>query len=288
MEMSRRSQDIPIRPRYGIPDTTEDDNNSPIERTKQRTRKTPPSAMEPSSYSEIPFLAQYPDRDISAQGIERIQRANAEGDKAERTIIGEPGVEYDDEDDNSNSKDSSYEDNKTPMRPNSLHCDSSFPYELEGATSTDGEMRHFVADNLEEKIRSDQQSYASHNSTPSAANASGGLLTRRFLQTQRPQIDANVLNDIEIEAQYLAASVDNLMENLCNLLHSISSITADNVEVHKNAVNKLTDSMDANIKCMYTIMAKTEEITKSMKPTEQLGQRIREIKRLVDMLDGTM
>lgn len=69
---------------------------------------------------------------------------------------------------------------------------------------------------------SDQQSYASHNSTPSVANASGGLLTRRFLQTQRPQIDANVLNDIEIEAQYLAASVDNLMENLCNLLHSVS------------------------------------------------------------------
>ncbi|XP_069968158.1 BLOC-1-related complex subunit 6 isoform X2 [Bactrocera oleae] len=275
MEMSRRSQDIPIRPRYGIPDTTDDDNISPIERTKQRTRKTPTSAMEPSSYSEIPFLAQYPDMDISPQDI---QRVSAEVDKTERNIIGEPGVEYDDEDDNSNSKDSSYEDNKTPMRPNSLHCDSSFPYELEGATSTDGEMRHFVADNLEEKIRSDQQSYASHNSTPSVANASGGLLTRRFLQTQRPQIDANVLNDIEIEAQYLAASVDNLMENLCNLLHS----------VHKNAVNKLTDSMDANIKCMYTIMAKTEEITKSMKPTEQLGQRIREIKRLVDMLDGTM
>lgn len=283
--MSRRSQDIPIRPRYGISDITNDDSSSTAERTKQKTRKTPPSAMEPSSYSEIPFLAQYPDMDITTQDM---KRTNTEGDKTERPIISAPSVEYDDEDDNSNSKDSSYEDNKTPMRPNSLHCDSSFPYELEGATSTDGEMRHFVADNLEEKIRSDQQSYASHNSTPSANNPSGGMLTRRFLQTQRPQIDANVLSDIEIEAQYLAASVDNLMENLCNLLHSISSITADNVEVHKNAVNKLTDSMDANIKCMYTIMAKTEEITKSMKPTEQLGQRIREIKRLVDMLDGTM
>lgn len=114
---------------------------------------------------------------------------------------------------------------------------------------------------------------ASHHSTPSTST--GGGMTRQFLQTpQIPQIDANVLNDIEIEAQYLAASVDNLTENLCNLLHSISSITADNVEVHKNAVNKLTDSMDANIKCMYTIMAKTEEISKSMQPTEQLGLRM--------------
>lgn len=121
MEMSRRSQDIPIRPRYGIPDITDDNNYSPKERPKHRTRKTPPSAMEPSSYSEIPFLAQYPDMDISSQDI---QQTNTEGVKTERTIIGEPGVEYDDEDDNSNSKDSSYEDNKTPKRPNSLHCDS--------------------------------------------------------------------------------------------------------------------------------------------------------------------
>ncbi|XP_054731809.1 BLOC-1-related complex subunit 6 isoform X2 [Anastrepha obliqua] len=241
--MSRKSQDIPIRPRYGIPDLGNDENYSEAERISYKTRKTSSSAMEPSSYSEIPFLAQYPEmQDTTAS--EKIER---------HCSVGEPDVE-DEEDNDSNS----FEENKTPRRPNSLHCDS---YQL---------------------------SYASHNSTPSVPNKSSNLLTRRFLQTQRPQIDANVLNDIEIEAQYLAASIDNLMENLCNLLHSISSITADNVEVHKNAVNKLTDSMDANIKCMYTIMAKTEEITKSMKPTEQLGQRIREIKRLVDMLDGTM
>ncbi|XP_036337781.1 BLOC-1-related complex subunit 6 [Rhagoletis pomonella] len=284
--MSRKSQDIPIRPRYGIPELTNDENDSEVERTKQKTRKASSSTMEASSYSEIPFLARYPDMDASAADVMATTRT-AEKIEGESSIE-EHYVDDDEDEDNSNSKDSSYEDSKTPRRPNSLHCDSTFPYELEGATSADGQMRHFVADNLEEKIRNDQLSYASHNSTPSGANLSGGLLTRRFLQTQRPQIDANVLSDIEIEAQYLAASVDNLMENLCNLLHSISSITADNVEVHKNAVNKLTDSMDANIKCMYTIMAKTEEITKSMKPTEQLGQRIREIKRLVDMLDGTM
>ncbi|CAD7006499.1 unnamed protein product [Ceratitis capitata] len=216
--MSRKSQDIPIRPRYGIPDLANEDNNTEMEKPKQKPRKSSSSTMEPSSYSEIPFLAQYPDmvserRDFSPKHVVSPEER--------RDIIDEPDVEDDDEEDNSNSKDSSYEENKTPRRPNSLQCDSSFPYELEGATSTDGQMRHFVADNLEEKIRNDQLSYVSHNSTPSATNAGGGLLTRRFLQTQRPQIDANVLNDIEIEAQYLAGSVDNLMENLCNLLHSV-------------------------------------------------------------------
>lgn len=59
----------------------------------------------------------------------------------------------------------------------------------------------------------------SKTSTPSTS----GLLPRQFLLSQQlPQIDANVLNDVEIEAHYLAASVDNLTENLCNLLHSVS------------------------------------------------------------------
>ncbi|CAD7094094.1 unnamed protein product [Hermetia illucens] len=183
-------------------------------------------------------------------------------------------------------------------RPDSLVGDRTFPYNLDGIVSKDGEMTHFVTENLEYKIKLSSPVtrkdigglYLRHNSTPSS---SGGLgPTRSFFgtsaQQQQPQVDSNVLNDIEIEAQYLAASLDNLTENLCNLLHSISSITADNVEIHKNAVNKLTDSMDANIKSMYTIMAKTEEISKSMKPTEQLATRIREIKRLVDMLESNM
>ena len=127
-----------------------------------------------------------------------------------------------------------------------------------------------------------------------------------------PQIDANALNDIEIEAQYLAANLDGITENLGNLLHSvsnlqrkyiinvhsmakliiflplwqISSITADNVDTYKHAVNKLTDHMDANIKTMYTVMAKTEELSNKMKNTEALAARIRDIKRLVDVLDS--
>lgn len=45
-------------------------------------------------------------------------------------------------------------------------------------------------------------------------------IQRQFF-TAFPQIDANALNDIEIEAQYLAANVDGITENLCNLLHSV-------------------------------------------------------------------
>lgn len=202
---------------------------------------------------------------------------------------------------------SSSSSSQTRKRPDSLDCDrrkdASFPYNLEGTVRVDGHMTHFVAENLEYKIKlaspvtvtrkDSSNACGSRQSTPSAAtgglggSSAYGLIPKPFMiPPHLHQIDPNVLNEIEREAQALAASVDNLTENLCSVLHSISSITADNVEIYKNAVTKLTDCMDANIKCMYTIMAKAEEISKAIKPAEALAARIREIKRLVDMFDG--
>uniref|UniRef100_A0A182LRB0 BLOC-1-related complex subunit 6 C-terminal helix domain-containing protein n=1 Tax=Anopheles culicifacies TaxID=139723 RepID=A0A182LRB0_9DIPT len=227
---------------------------------------------------------------------------------------------------------SSSSSSQTKKRPDSLVCDgrkASFPYNLEGTVRVDGNMTHFVAENLEYKIklaspvtvtRKDSCNLSSsRQSTPSAAT--GGLGGLSFAAgTSGPNlslpgsstgaygrgptaygggfiaanpatassIDPNVLNEIEREAQALAASVDNLSESLCSVLHSISSITADNVEIYKNSVTKLTDCMDGNIKCMYTIMAKAEEISKTIKPAEALAVRIREIKRLVDMLESNL
>uniref|UniRef100_A0A182K204 BLOC-1-related complex subunit 6 C-terminal helix domain-containing protein n=1 Tax=Anopheles christyi TaxID=43041 RepID=A0A182K204_9DIPT len=235
---------------------------------------------------------------------------------------------------------SSSSSSQTKKRPDSLVCDgrkgmrytsnASFPYNLEGTVRVDGNMTHFVAENLEYKIklaspvtvtRKDSCNLSSsRQSTPSAATAglsglsfapgttganlalpgssSSGAYGRGPMvygggfsgvnPASASSVDPNVLNEIEREAQALAASVDNLSESLCSVLHSISSITADNVEIYKNSVTKLTDCMDGNIKCMYTIMAKAEEISKTIKPAEALAVRIREIKRLVDMLESNL
>lgn len=137
-------------------------------------------------------------------------------------------------------------------------------------------MKHFVANDLEFKIKI---------SSPVGTSQS---LPKQFTSSLPPQLDSNVLNDLEIEAQYLAANIDNLTENLANLLHSIGSITADNVEVYKNSVTKLTDTIDSNIKSMYSIIAKSEEISKSMHKAEQMATRIREIRRLVDLFESSL
>lgn len=38
-----------------------------------------------------------------------------------------------------------------------------------------------------------------------------------------PKDSFSILNDIEIQSQYLATSLDHLTENLCNLLHSVKT-----------------------------------------------------------------
>lgn len=109
-----------------------------------------------------------------------------------------------------------------------------------------------------------------------------------------PKDTFSILNDIEIQALYLSTSLDHLTENLCNLLHSvsdswgvykgntfliahplqISSITSDNVDVFRNTVNNLSDTMDGNIRILYTIMAKSEEINKKFQEAEDIHQKM--------------
>nr|XP_022915059.1 BLOC-1-related complex subunit 6 isoform X2 [Onthophagus taurus] len=155
------------------------------------------------------------------------------------------------------------EPNDVLKRPVTL-CDDTKglgPLTLEGIVHIEGNMTHFVAEDLEYKIKI---------SSPQAKNTP----THSRHPKQIGSLDVGLLNDLEIEAQHLATSVDNLTENLCGILHSISSITADNVDVYKNAVSKMSDDMDANIKSMYTMMAKAEEVTQTMKSVDAHANRV--------------
>lgn len=167
------------------------------------------------------------------------------------------------------------EDEPRKERPKSLIKASSSLYDLDGSVVVDEKnMVQFVASDLEHKIKVSSPVAKEDNSLVSSSYKTGALPKQFMVPSNLPQLDSNVLNDLEVEAQYLASNVDNLTENLVNLLHSISSITGDNVELYKNSVIKLTDAMDSNIKSMYKILSKTEEITKTMKKAEELSVRM--------------
>ncbi|CAG9788856.1 unnamed protein product [Diatraea saccharalis] len=190
------------------------------------------------------------------------------------------------------------EEQKTagPSRPYDLPSEhrkqEKFPLDMDGHVRYEGDMTHYVADDLEFKIKLSSpvtkrgdtpvfgSSSASRSSTPS------GKLYRQILAPQIGQIDITVLNDLEYEAQKIAQSVDNLIENLSSILHSNSSLTAENMEVYKDAVGKTCDAMDNNIKSMYTILAKGEEVSQAMVPVQAQAARITEIKRLLQIFEN--
>ncbi|KAF2345777.1 BLOC-1-related complex subunit 6, partial [Trinorchestia longiramus] len=54
----------------------------------------------------------------------------------------------------------------------------------------------------------------------------------------------------------------------------ISALTVDCVETYRDTVCKTCDAVDANIKSMYQLMAKGEELSKAMKPAYALHSQM--------------
>jgi len=100
--------------------------------------------------------------------------------------------------------------------------------------------------------------------------------------------DPKVLEDLEREARRLATEVDSLVENLSCTLQSVSALTVDTVETYRDGVCKTCDEVDNNIKAMYQLMAKWEELNKNMAPAYRVATQIKDIKRLLEMFEAAL
>jgi len=98
-------------------------------------------------------------------------------------------------------------------------------------------------------------------------------------------IDIGVLGDIEREARRLATEVDSLVESLACILQGVSALTVDTVQTYRDGVCKTCDDVDNNIKAMYQLMAKWEELNKNMSPVHKTAAQVKEIKRLLEMFE---
>ena len=82
--------------------------------------------------------------------------------------------------------------------------------------------------------------------------------------------------------------VDSLVENLSCTLQSVSALTVDTVETYRDGVCKTCDEVDNNIKAMYQLMAKWEELNKNMAPAYRVASQIKDIKRLLEMFEAAL
>jgi len=116
----------------------------------------------------------------------------------------------------------------------------------------------------------------------------GSDLTSSLPSPRDMVVDPMVLNDIEKEARLLATDVDSLVENLSCVLQSVSGLTVETVQTYRDGVCKTCDQVDSNIRGMYQLMAKWEELNKNMAPAYRVSSQIKDIKRLLDMFEAAL
>ena len=69
-------------------------------------------------------------------------------------------------------------------------------------------------------------------------------------------------------------------------LHSLKNLDVIMTHTFRDGVCKTCDEVDGNIKSMYQLMAKVEELNKGMGPAYRMGEQLKEIKRLLDIYEA--
>ncbi|KAJ0036507.1 hypothetical protein NQD34_005184, partial [Periophthalmus magnuspinnatus] len=158
--------------------------------------------------------------------------------------------------------------------------------ELEGTVSHEGDLTNFITKNLEQKIKmSSKPSLDCSDSDCSGpiyhSSRSGG---RRPVDI--PPIDPSVLVDLHRHTQEVAQSVEAMMKSLNGTIQNMTALSVGYIQTYRDSVDSLGESVDMSIKGMYTLMARCEELDRSMQPIHGLAAQIRDIKRTLDALEA--
>uniref|UniRef100_A0A8C2EKV8 Si:dkey-72l14.4 n=1 Tax=Cyprinus carpio TaxID=7962 RepID=A0A8C2EKV8_CYPCA len=155
--------------------------------------------------------------------------------------------------------------------------------ELEGTVSHDGDLTHFIAKNLEQKIKMSLRPSLDTDSDCSGPVVRGHGSLRR--PADIPPIDPSVLEDLHKHTQDVAQSVELMLRSLNGTIQNMTALSVGYIQTYRDSVDSLGESVDMSIKGMYTLMARCEELDRSMQPIHALAAQIRDIKRTLDALE---
>ncbi|XP_055503698.1 BLOC-1 related complex subunit 6 [Leucoraja erinacea] len=152
--------------------------------------------------------------------------------------------------------------------------------ELEGTVSHDGDLTHYVANNLQHKIK-----MSSRQNLDLETGSSVETKSMQRLKSDIPPIDPGVLQDLERDAKEVAQKVDQMMRSLNATIQNMTALSVGYIQTYRDSVDSLGESVDMSIKGMYTLMARCEELDRSMQPILVLSKQIRDVKRTLEMFE---
>ncbi|KAG3269928.1 BLOC-1-related complex subunit 6 [Ictidomys tridecemlineatus] len=155
----------------------------------------------------------------------------------------------------------------------------SSPLELEGTVSRHGDLTHFVANNLQLKIR------LSGVAPPLPPAPVRPCLAPAPTPTI-PPIDPDVLRDLERLSRDLGSRVDRLLRGLGGAVQELTALSVGCIQTYRDAVDSLGEAVDMSIKGMYTLLARCEELERALQPVQGLARQVRDIRRTLEVLEA--
>ncbi|XP_054431666.1 BLOC-1-related complex subunit 6 [Pteronotus mesoamericanus] len=155
----------------------------------------------------------------------------------------------------------------------------SSPLELEGTVSRHGDLTHFVANNLQLKIRLSGASQAPPPAPAPPCSAPSSI-------PAIPPIDPDVLRDLERLSRELGGRVDRLLRGLGGAVQELTALSVGCIQTYRDAVDSLGEAVDMSIKGMYTLLARCEELERALQPVQGLARQVRDIRRTLEVLEA--
>ncbi|XP_046532049.1 BLOC-1-related complex subunit 6 [Equus quagga] len=155
----------------------------------------------------------------------------------------------------------------------------SSPLELEGTVSRHGDLTHFVANNLQLKIR---LSGAPQPPPPAPARPCSMPAPTPAI----PPIDPDVLRDLERLSRELGGRVDRLLRGLGGAVQELTALSVGCIQTYRDAVDSLGEAVDMSIKGMYTLLARCEELERALQPVQGLARQVRDIRRTLEVFEA--
>lgn len=164
----------------------------------------------------------------------------------------------------------------------------------------------FVVEDIVKKIRSTAVMHRSSSSTDdiSSPSLSSSIVDVPSVQSSRSispsqtisdthqilaPIDKRVLDDMELYSRELAQEFVKTVEQLTLSLHNMSATSVCCLQTYRDAVGeRLNETIETNIKTMYSFMAQAEQLSAQMAPIYELQKRITHIKQLLDILSQSI
>uniref|UniRef100_A0A0N5A0H7 BORCS6 domain-containing protein n=1 Tax=Parastrongyloides trichosuri TaxID=131310 RepID=A0A0N5A0H7_PARTI len=105
-----------------------------------------------------------------------------------------------------------------------------------------------------------------------------------------PDVPINVVEEIkaldmiEKERQTLGDEVDNCLRSLRGTMRGIIDLTTEGMELYHSCILKTCDHAEQAVKHTFSVMAKCEELTQSLKKIDETHKNVKDLREMTDNL----